>query len=95
MQGQCHKAKGNRIVERNYNLLRLKKQAKELLLSEKGVAKRKRRCWEIEAIFANIKQNMNFRRFMLRRLDKVSLETGLLAMAHNLKKFSAGPKLAI
>lgn len=95
LRGQCHKAKGNRIIERNYNLLRLKKQAKELLLSEEGVAKRKRRCWEIEAIFANIKQNMNFRRFMLRGLDKVSVETGLLAIAHNLKKFSTGPKLAI
>lgn len=95
LRGQCHKAKGNRIIERNYNLLRLKKQAKELLLSEEGVAKRKRRCWEIEAIFANIKQNMNFRRFMLRGLDKVSVETGLLALAHNLKKFSTSPRLAI
>ncbi len=30
----CHKSKVNRIIERNYNLLRLKRKAKELLLSE-------------------------------------------------------------
>ncbi len=46
------------------------------------------RCWDIEAIFGNIKQNMNFKRFMLRGLDKVNVEIGLIAMAHNLKKYS-------
>ena len=95
MPGACYKAKGNRIIERNYNLLRLTKQARELLLSEDGIAHRKRRCWDIEAVFANIKQNMNFRRFMLRGLEKLTIETGLLAMAHHLKKFSTNPGLAI
>uniref|UniRef100_UPI002604AC23 transposase n=1 Tax=uncultured Dokdonia sp. TaxID=575653 RepID=UPI002604AC23 len=44
------------------------------------------RCWDIEAIFGNIKHNMNFKRFMLRGIDKVETEIGLIAMAHNLKK---------
>ena len=88
LRSLCHKAKGNRIVERNHNLARLKAKAKEKLLSEQGIAHRKQRCWDIEAIFGNIKQNMNFKRFMLRGIEKVETEFGLIAMAHNLKKMS-------
>lgn len=88
LRGSCHKAKGNRIIERNHNLIRLKDKAKNLLLSEEGVAHRKRRCWDVEAVFGNIKQNMGFKRFMLRGMEKVTTEIGLIAMAHNLKKFS-------
>ncbi|WP_339652855.1 transposase, partial [uncultured Salegentibacter sp.] len=47
-----------------------------------------RRCWDVEAVFGNIKQNMGFKRFMLRGMDKVTTEIGLIAMAHNLRKFS-------
>ena len=85
---RCHKSKHNRIIERNYNLIRLKSQAKALLTSQQGIAKRKQRCWDVEAVFGNIKHNMNFKRFMLRGLDKVNVEIGLIAMAHNLKKYS-------
>lgn len=88
LRGSCHKAKGNRIIERNHNLIRLKEKAKKLLLSDKGIAHRKRRCWDVEAVFGNIKQNMGFKRFMLRGMEKVTTEIGLIAMAHNLKKFS-------
>lgn len=88
LRASCYKAKENRVVERNHNLIRLKKQAKEKLLSEDGIAHRKQRCWDIEAIFGNIKQNMNFKRFMLRGIDKIETEFGLIAMAHNLKKVS-------
>lgn len=88
LRGMCHKAGGNRIIERNHNLIRLKKKAKRLLLSEEGIAHRKRRCWDVEAVFGNIKQNMGFKRFMLRGMDKITTEMGLIAMAHNLKKFS-------
>jgi transposase len=88
LRGSCHKAKGNRIIERNHNLIRLKEKAKNLLLSEGGIAHRKRRCWDVEAVFGNIKQNMGFKRFMLRGMEKVTTEIGLIAMAHNLKKFS-------
>ena len=88
LRSLCHKSKYNRIIERNYNLIRLKAKAKSLLTSEKGIAKRKQRCWDVEAVFGNIKQNMNFKRFMLRGIDKVKVEIGLIAMAHNLKKYS-------
>ena len=75
-------------MERNHNLVRLKQKAKEKLLSHNGIAHRKQRFWDIEAVFGNIKQNMGFKRFMLRGIEKVETEFGLIAMAHNLKKVS-------
>ena len=86
MRGACHQGKGNRTVERNHNLARLRDTARERLLGEEGIAHRKRRCWDVEAVFGNIKQNMGFKRFLLRGIDKVETEIGLIAMAHNLKK---------
>jgi len=40
----------------------------------------------VEAVFGNIKHNINFKRFMLRGIEKVETEIGLISMAHNLKK---------
>lgn len=87
MRGPCHKAEGNRVVQRSPNLIRYKKQVKDLLTSDEGIEKRRQR-WQVEAVFGNIKQNKGFRRFNLRGLDKVTIETGLIALAHNLKRFS-------
>ena len=39
------------------------------------------------AVFGNIKQNKGFRRFYLRGIEKVNVEIGLLAIAHNLQRF--------
>jgi hypothetical protein len=86
LRGVCYKAKGNRVIEVNHNLNRLKQQANELLKSKKGMEKRKQRCFDTEPVFGNIKNNHHFKRFMLRGINKVSVETGLLAMAHNLRK---------
>ena len=88
-RGVCHKAKGNRTIEINYNLNRLKQQADELLLSEEGIRHRKQRPCDVEAVFGNIKNNHHFKRFMLRGIEKVSIETGLVALAHNLRKKAA------
>ncbi len=74
MRGACHGAKGNRIVDRNHNLVRLKVKAKQKLLSPEGIVHRKQRCWNVEAIFGNIKQNMNFKRFFLGGTDNVETE---------------------
>jgi hypothetical protein len=37
-------------------------------------------------VFANIKHIHGFNRFMLRGKQKVAIETGLLALAHHLRK---------
>ena len=89
LRGVCHKAKGNRTIEINHNLNRLKKKADELLLSEEGVRHRKQRPCDVEPVFGNIKNNHHFKRFMLRGIQKVSIETGLIALAHNLRKKAA------
>lgn len=89
LNGACHKSKGNRIIEINENLNRLKQKAFVLLNSEEGKERRKKRCFDVEPTFGNIKQNHNFRRFMLRGKEKVQIEWGLLAIAQNLRKKAA------
>jgi transposase len=89
LRGVCHKGKDNRIIDVNHELIRLKKKAKELLLSEQGVKHRKQRPADVEPVFGNIKQNKNFKRFLLRGTDKVEIEMGLIALAHNLAKIAA------
>ena len=87
LRSGCHRGTGNRIIERNPKLIRYREQARELLESEEGVEKRKQR-WESEGVFGNIKQNHGFRRFMLRGKEKVTVETGLIALAHNLRRYA-------
>jgi hypothetical protein len=89
MNGACHKSKGNRIIEINENLNRLKHKAHQLLNSEQGIQKRKKRCFDVEPVFGNIKQNHNFKRFMLRGKAKVEIEWGLIAIAQNIRKKAA------
>jgi hypothetical protein len=38
-----------------------------------GIEKRKQRCCDTEPVFANIKNNHHFKRFMLRGLNKVNV----------------------
>lgn len=87
LRGPCNKAAGNRIIQRSPKLVRYKQIVRELLTSEKGIEKRKQR-YQVEAVFGNIKQNKGFRRFLLRGIEKVNVEFGLIALAHNLQRFS-------
>lgn len=87
MRGPCHKAPGSRIIQRSPNLNRHRQKIKQLLISDEGVEKRKQR-WKVEAVFGNIKHNKGFKRFFLRGLEKVNTELGLIAIAHNLQRFS-------
>jgi len=89
LRGACHKQKGNRIIEVNHKLRKYKAKAREMLMSEKGLEKRSQRPADVEATFGIIKQNKGFRRFMLRGSDNVEIETGLIAIAHNIAKMCA------
>ncbi len=88
LRGACHKQKGARIIKVCRNSIELKKQAAERLRTEKGIYYRKKRCWDVEPVFANIKQNKNFKRFKLKGLQKTEIEWGLLCIAHNLSKIA-------
>ena len=85
----CHDSKHSRIIKVNHNLLACQAKARELLKTEEGIYHRKRRCHDVEPVFAQIKHNKNFKRFNLRGKTKVEIETGLIALAHNLKKMAA------
>jgi hypothetical protein len=85
---RCHKGNENRIIQANPQLIRYKNQIREKLNSEKGKQYRSQRPADVEAVFGNIKNNQNFRRFMLRGIKKVEIEAGLLALAHNLRKMT-------
>lgn len=89
MRGSCHKARGKRIIQVNHSLREIRRKAREKLKSEEGIKKRSRRPIEPEAVFGNIKHNKNFKRLMLRGLEKVQIELGILAIAHNLSKIVA------
>jgi len=89
LRSSCHKAKDNRVVEINHNLRRHKERVRKKLLSAQGLKHRSKRPWDVEATFGAIKHNRGFRRFMLRGMEKVEIEAGLLAIAHNIAKKAA------
>ena len=87
LRGQCHKAVGNREIGRNHAVENYRQKARERLHSLRDIRMRKQRNIDVEAVFGHIKQDRHFRRFMLTGLDGVSTEMGLLAIAHNFKKW--------
>lgn len=89
MRGVCHKAEGNRIVDVNHSLRKHKQQTKDKLNTEQGIKYRKQRPVDVEPVFAQIKSNHSFRRFLLKGLPKTEVEIGLLSIAHNLRKWKA------
>jgi transposase len=85
----CNKSKGNRRIEINPRLNHYKSVIKERLTSKRGIKYRSQRPVDVEAVFGIIKGNRNYRKFLLRGLEKVEIEVGLLALAHNLSKIAA------
>lgn len=81
LRSDCHGQKGNRIIEINHNLNRLKRRAEKRLKTKRGIEKRKQRCHDTEPVFANIKHNHLFKRFMMQGLDKVSFSTIIISKA--------------
>ena len=84
----CTKAKNNRQIHYNVQLEKYKEQARLNLDSEHGIKLRKRRGFEVETFFGDLKQNCQFNRFLLRGLSKTEHELGLLAIGHNLRKYA-------
>ena len=63
-------------------------KAKERLTSEEGLYHRSMRPIEPEAVFGDIKYDHGFKRFRLKGNTKVKVEFGLVALAHNLRKYA-------
>lgn len=86
LSSKCRKGNGNRTLRINKELERQRKQARENLNSFTGKKLRSQRGIDVEPVFGDIKHNMGFRRFHVRGLEKVDVEFGLVAIAHNIKK---------
>lgn len=86
LKQDCCNLHGNKTIEINHKLGKYKAMATKLLTSESGLCHRSQRPVDVEPVFGNLKHNKGFKRFNLRGITKVEVETGLLALAHNLKK---------
>src|SRR5690606_662740 len=81
LKEKCTKSTGNRQIQVNKRLQKLRQEAACNLHSEKGKLLRARRSVEVESVFGRLKHNWSFRRFMLRGMEKVKTELGLLCIA--------------
>lgn len=88
LRSKCFKGKGNRMIQINKRLNQLKEKARQKLMSEEGVEHRKKRPAEVEAVFGQLKANNKFNRFTFKGLVKVNLEFALMAIGHNLRKWT-------
>jgi transposase len=88
MRGVCHAAKENKKIYRNARLEAFKEKARKLLKSEQGKIHRGQRCADVEASFGQLKHNKGYKRFLLRGMDNIQTELGLLALSMNLAKLS-------
>ena len=86
LKTQCAKAKGNRRVEISLQLKAWRQQACQNLTSQKGQKLRSQRGVEVESVFGRLKEDWGFRRFLLRGMEKVKTELGLLCIAQNMAK---------
>lgn len=66
--------------------LKYRAQNLERILSEKGILLRANRSIQAEGSFGDIKQDMQFRRYLSRGISNVLAESTLLAMARNINK---------
>jgi len=88
LKAKCTQAQGNRQIRVSFRLRAFREQARQNLSSEKGKQLSAQRSSDIETVFGRIKQDWGFRRFLLRGLEKVKAEWGLLCIAHNFAKMA-------
>ena len=90
LRGMCYRgASDRRVIEVSHRNNAFRRKAKELLSCDRGLHHRSNRPIEPEAVFGNIKFNHGFKRFRLKSNEKVKTEFGLIALAHNIRKYIA------
>ena len=89
----CYKSKEPaKTVKANHQLMRYKLQARDRLTSEKGLKHRSNRPIEPEAVFGQMKYDMQYKRFRHFGKDKVDMDFAFFATAFNIKKMIASMK---
>lgn len=88
LREKCTKAKEGKNRRLNINPVweYIKVKANEKIESEETALYYAQRKIDVETVFGNIKQNMNFRRFHVRGTEKIFKEMGLVFLAHNFRK---------
>lgn len=86
VKDQCTKSSANRQMQRNIRLEQYREDTRNRLLSETGKIIYGKRKIEVEPVFGHLKWNREFKRFLLRGLEKVKTEWGILCIAHNMLK---------
>jgi hypothetical protein len=81
--------KGIYKYSRNLAYEKLKVGMLDFLDTEEGRQLLDRRKHDIEPTFGDIKHNMGFRKLLLRFMPKVTIEVGLISIAHNIKKIKS------
>ena len=75
-----------RIVELNNDYELLKENARQNLLSPKGIEIRINRSIQVEGTFGQIKQNMRYDRIRRRGMERVKCEIMLMCLGRNIRK---------
>ena len=76
----------NKVLSVAKTFLKYRKEDLERILSEEGILLRINRSIQVEGSFGELKQDMQFRRYLSRGTSKVLAESVLLAMAKNVNK---------
>jgi transposase len=91
---KCIKPGGSKPLEERSKRLQVSKtflrqraEAEARIISEQGILLRLNRSIQAEGSFGVLKEDMSFRRFLLRGKAKVHIEVLLLCFAYNVKKF--------
>ena len=81
------KNKNYRIKEISINYERLKEEARQNLLSPKGIEIRINRSIQVEGTYGQIKQNMNYERIRRRGKSSVLCEIMLMCLGVNIRRY--------
>ena len=93
MRWGCYKGREPaRSIKANRLLMQYRQQARDRLTSEKGLRHRSNRPIEPEAVFGQMKYNMQHKRFRHFGKDKVTMNFAFFATAFNIKKMIATMK---
>jgi len=87
LKEQCTRGRA-KSIEVSLEYERLKVEARANLDSELGKELRRQRGNRVESIFGDRKFNKQYKRYFLRGLSKVNIESGLYYIAANIKKIS-------
>ena len=79
-------AERSKVLNISKKFIRQREEMEEKINSDFGKLLRVNRSIQSEGVFAMVKEDMSFRRFMLRGMVKVEVEWTLLSLAYNILK---------